>query len=82
LHDALPPADELPWTISFVVRKRIQIDSYNELPKEKRPPDKLIWYGTSEDIEKWFDKVFSDNKKKDTTDPEEFVFIIDENEIG
>lgn len=69
----------MPWTISYVIRKRVQIDSYNELPKEKRPPDKLIWYGTPEDIEKWFKKVF---KTKDNTDQEEFVFQIDDDDIG
>ena len=69
-------ADELPWTINYVIRKRAELDSYNELPKEKRPPDKLIWYGTSEDIDEWFDKVFKRKGKQEdeisvTIDPKE-----------
>ena len=48
----------VPYTISFVMRKRMQIDSFNELPSEKRPPEKLVWEGTSEDIDKWLDEVF------------------------
>lgn len=58
---------ELPYTISFVVRKRQQIDTLNELPKEKRPPDSIIWDGTSEELDEWLDRVF-DKKNKDTVD--------------
>ncbi len=79
MHDGLPTAaDEMPWTISYVIRKRLELDSYAELPKEKRPPDKLIWYGTADDIDKWFDKVF---KRKGTKEDDEFVFTIDPKEI-
>ena len=63
LHTALPPADELPWTIAWVIRKRAQIDSFLELPKEKRPPDDMIWYGTQDDIDHWFDRVFKKGDK-------------------
>lgn len=62
LHKELPPADDLPWTINWVIRKRTQLDGYLELPKEKRPPDDIIWYGTSDDIEHWFDRVFDRDK--------------------
>jgi len=78
LHESLPPTVELPWTISYVIRKRTQIDSYMELPKEKRPPDTMIWYGTQEDIDDWFDKVF----KKEKPPQDEFVFVINEDDIG
>jgi len=54
----------MPYTISYVLRKRMQVDSYNELPKEKRPPEKLIWDGTSKEIDEWFDTVFENTKKK------------------
>jgi hypothetical protein len=37
----------------------MQIDNLNELPKEKRPPDIMIWEGTSDEMESWIDKVFS-----------------------
>jgi len=76
LHENLPPADELPWTISYVIRKRAQIDSFNELPEEKRPTDNLIWYGTNKEINLWFKKVF----KKDV-EPEKFVLHISDDEI-
>jgi hypothetical protein len=79
LHNGLPTAaDELPWTITYVIRKRLELDSYYELPKEKRPPDKLIWYGTSEEVEKWFDKVFD---RKGNKDDGEAVLMIDPREI-
>jgi hypothetical protein len=57
---------EIPYTISFVIRKRIQIDNLMELPKDKRPTSKLIWNGTTEELEEWLDKVFDRKKKKET----------------
>lgn len=76
MHENLPSADELPWTISYVIRKRAQIDSFNEIPSEKRPPDDLIWYGTQKDIDEWFKKVL-----KTTGNPNEFILNISEDEI-
>jgi len=38
----------------------------------------MIWYGSSKDITKWFDKVFKRGKDKA---PEAFVFNIDERDI-
>lgn len=49
----------LPYTISFVIRKRQQIDSLSELPKEKQVPEEIIWYGTIEDINEWVDSAIS-----------------------
>ena len=49
----------LPFTISFVIRKLQQIDNLNELPKEKRPSDDIIWDGTSEEMDEWLDRVLS-----------------------
>jgi hypothetical protein len=40
------------------------VDSFNELPSEKRPPEKMIWEGTSEDIDRWLDDVFDKQSKK------------------
>lgn len=34
-----------------------------ELPKEKRPPDYIIWDGTPEEIDDWLDRVFDPKKK-------------------
>lgn len=61
---------DLPYTLSFVIRKRMQIDSLAELPKDKKPPDKILWDGTSDDLEDWLNKVMDIKKKQ----PEE-VFI-------
>lgn len=41
---------EIPYTISFVVKKRQQLDSIYELEESKRPPESLIWNGSSEEI--------------------------------
>lgn len=43
-----------------------------ELPKEKRPPELMIWWGTPEEMEDWIDRVF--DKKKSAK--EEIDFII------
>jgi hypothetical protein len=55
---------DLPYTISFVIRKRQQIDNFNELPQEKRPTEALIWDSPPEDVEEWFDTVFDLKKKQ------------------
>ena len=68
--------EDIPYTISFVMKKRVQIDNFNELEKEKRPPEMMIWDGTGEDIEDWLDKVF-DRKPSDTIE-----LVISDNEIG
>ena len=59
---------DVPYTISYVIRKRQQVDSYSELPKEKRPPESMIWEGTPEEIDDWFDAVFSSGKSKNNND--------------
>lgn len=59
---------DVPYTISFVIRKRIQIDNLNELPKEKRPPDKLIWDGNSDELDDWMERVFRNPGEKDGID--------------
>ena len=68
----------MPWTISYVIRKRMQLDSYNELPKEKRPPDHMIWWGIPEEIDDWFDKVLGTKNKNSEHD---IVLEIDPREI-
>ena len=68
---------DLPWTMSFVVRKRQQVDGLRELPKEKRPPDLIVWWGTSEQLESWIDKVF--DKKEVEQDVQ---FSIAQEDIG
>jgi len=60
-----------------VFRKRAQLDSFNELPSEKRPPDSMIWYGNSDDIDDWFKKVFKSGKDN----PNEIILNISDDEI-
>ena len=60
---------ELPYTISYVIRKRTQIDSFRELPKEKRPVEKMMWEGTSEELEDWFDKIYNKKTKNNPASP-------------
>lgn len=48
-----------------MIRKRQQIDNLNELPKDKRPPDDILWDGIPEELDDWLDKVF--DKKHTTT---------------
>ena len=78
LDKKLKNTNYLPYTISYCIRKRMQIDSFNELPKEKRPPERIIWDGSGKDIDEWFDKVFNDNKKHPAMDD---GIIIDLDEV-
>lgn len=55
---------DLPWTMSFVARKRLQVDNLRELPKEKQPPDSILWWGSPEELEDWLDKVM-DRKEEE-----------------
>jgi len=64
---------QFPYTISYAIRKRIQIDSFMELPKEKRPPKEL--WSKPKELEEWFDRVFDRNTQT------EFTFNIDEDEL-
>lgn len=56
IHRSLYGVSEYPYTISFAIKKRLQYDSFYELPKEKQPPDD-IW-DKPEELERWFDEVF------------------------
>jgi len=56
---------DTPHTISYVIRKRQQIDSLSELGKEKMPTNEIIWDGSPEDLEEWIERVL-DSKHKST----------------
>ena len=63
LFSDLPP-DEIPHTLSYALIYRSRINSFSELPKDKRPPRNL-WdkpYRLSE----FFDKVFKTNEKDES----------------
>lgn len=72
--EQLKNVTDLPYTISYLIRKRIQIDSWMELPKEHRPPES-IWDSPS-DLEEWFERTFSGGKEQT-----EFNLPFNENEI-
>lgn len=48
------------------MRKRAQIDGLNELSKEKRPPDNILWHSNPDLLDDWLDEVLStsDSKKR------------------
>ncbi len=59
------------------MRKRAQVDNYSELPSEKRPPEDMIWWGSPEEIDNRFDKVFKRNEN-----PEHDILLeVDDREI-
>ena len=51
---------DYPYTVATVIRLRENIDSFMELPKDKRPPED-IWFDQIE-LEEWFDRVFDSGK--------------------
>ena len=69
----VPSVQELPYTISFLIKKRMQIDSWMELPEDRRPPI-AIWDKPSE-LEDWFDRVYGENTQT------EFNMNFNENEV-
>lgn len=58
----LTTADEIPYTISYAINYRARINSFQELPKDKRPPRNL--WDKSHKLEKFFDEIFSDKKDR------------------
>lgn len=61
LTKGLKTVEEIPHTLSMFIRKMSQIASFNELPKEKRPPE-YIW-DNADELEDWFDRVFDREEK-------------------
>jgi len=53
---------DYPHTVNYVIKRRMQIDSFLELPEDKRPP-RAIWDKPLE-LDEWFDRVFSGGKKQ------------------
>lgn len=62
LDTSVKTISDLPYTTSFVVRKRQQIDNLSELPEEKRPPELLLWDGSPEEMDNWLKNVMSGKK--------------------
>lgn len=66
IDNSITQLTDIPFTISYTIRKRIQIDNLSELPKDKRPPDQLIWDGSSEELDEWIERVFNKNESLTT----------------
>ncbi len=73
VEDLQGAADDLPHTISYALLYRLKIDSFNELPKDKRPPRDL--WSKAHKLEQFFDEVFDSKKDSGKTyidyDPED-----------
>ena len=79
LDDRIAHLSQVPYTISYVIRKMQQIDNLNELPKEKRPTEDIIWDGSSEELDEWLEKVLAPKGKAPQTEVE---FVIKDVEGG
>ena len=53
----------------------MQVDTLNELPEEKRPPELMIWDGSVDEINRWIREVVGGKKEKIST------FTISEKDI-
>lgn len=67
LHESLRGISvmDYPHTITYAIRRRMQIDSYMEHPKDKRPP-KSIWDKPSK-LKEWFDRAYDRDKQTEFT---------------
>lgn len=68
LVEGLDTSENLPHTISEAILYRLRIDSFNELPKDKRPPRDL--WTKPHKLEEFLDAVFDvkNNKKSEFVD--------------
>lgn len=64
LDNRIKTLADTPHTISYVVRKRQQLDGLSELPKDKQPTLDIVWDGSPEDLDEWIDRVLD---RKNTT---------------
>lgn len=53
----------------------MQVDSINELPEDKRPPELMLWDDSVDTINKWIKDVVTGKKEKTST------FVISEKDI-
>jgi hypothetical protein len=64
---------DYPNGVTLAILKRVQIESFFDLPESKRPPES-IW-DNPKLLKNWFDRVFERNKK------DELVINIPDSEI-
>jgi hypothetical protein len=65
LHESITYVTDLPYTISFAIRKCRQIDSFYELPEKSRPP-KSLW-DKPQALKEWMDRDADPNKQTEFT---------------
>lgn len=55
---------DLPYTLSYIIRKRTQFDNLMEIPKEDRPKnfDELIFNSTGDELEEYLEDLFNRRK--------------------
>lgn len=60
IDSGLEDIQDFPYTLTYVIMRRMQIDSFDELPKNDRPPES-IW-DDAEALEDWFDALRSPDR--------------------
>lgn len=75
LHSNLKYVTDYPYTVSFVIRRRMMIDGFYELAKDQRPPKSL--YDKPNALKEWFERIFDSKGSKQT----EFEFGANDDEI-
>jgi hypothetical protein len=70
LFEGVKAAEDLPYTISFAVAHRARINSFNELPKDKRPPRDL-WHKPHK-LDEFLETIWDTDDKKPTKEYVEF----------
>lgn len=72
LAEGLENVTDLPHTLSYAVLYRERIDSFNELPKDKRPPRNL--WDKPAALEEFLNTIWS----KDTKGPQTYIDFNDD----
>lgn len=60
------PVEDIPHTISYAILYRMRINSFNELPKDKRPPRNL--WDKPYKLGEFLDSIFKTDKDGNKTE--------------
>ena len=63
---------DLPYTLSYVIRRRMMIDGFNELPRDHKPPKSI--FDKPSELKEWFDRIHGDKQT-------EFKFNVKEEDV-
>lgn len=66
LDSRVKELQDLPYTLSYVIRKRIQYDNLMELPSENRPSDELIFNSSGDELEEFLESVLHTKNSSNT----------------